>query len=260
MLALKLLGNQKRQWLQGLASASDLFIIGEMAMFKNQRKERLFLACITALGVSAGSIAARAELPELQTYGTYSELSARWWQWALSVPAASNPIVDATGEFCAEGQFDDVYFLAGTFSGETLVERECTIPASNAGKPIFFPILNSVAFKPTGKDFQTLNEIRAALVEIFDNNASISCKVNDDDCTYFRVKSPSFTVLAPQKGLVPPGQLRTPGKGDVLVAEGYWVLIPPLEDGGQISIDAKITDALNNTLVEVKVNYSIKVE
>ncbi|MET8428950.1 hypothetical protein [Nocardia sp. NPDC004860] len=73
------------------------------------------------------------------------ELAARWWQWAMSVPNAKNPVVDETGEFAAIDQPTDVWFLAGTFGGR--VERRCTIPH---GRPIFFPAFNMFQKVPDG--------------------------------------------------------------------------------------------------------------
>lgn len=65
------------------------------------------------------------------------ELAARWWQWAMAMPNAKNPVVDETGELAGIDQPADVWFLAGTFGGE--VKRACTIPR---GRPIFFPTFN----------------------------------------------------------------------------------------------------------------------
>src|SRR5215475_14736775 len=50
-------------------------------------------------------------IPEGQTYGRWA---AAWWQWALGVPAAVNPLTDPTGEQCAQRQVDQVWFLAGS--------------------------------------------------------------------------------------------------------------------------------------------------
>ena len=34
-------------------------------------------------------------------YGlTYGEWSAKWWQWAISIPTAESPMLDGTGENC----------------------------------------------------------------------------------------------------------------------------------------------------------------
>ena len=48
--------------------------------------------------------------PAGQSYGKWA---ATWWQWALGIPAAVNPLTDPTGQYCAQGQVDRVWFLAG---------------------------------------------------------------------------------------------------------------------------------------------------
>jgi hypothetical protein len=165
----------------------------------------------------------------VQTYGaTYGELSARWWQWLLSIPAAVNPNLDTTGANCAQGQYDDVWFLAGTFGGT--VERTCIIPA---GKPIFFPLINTIAFKPLGKE--TLLNLRRQAAAFIDGVTELDCTMDGVACfgdrSRFRVRSPSFTVIAPAKGLVPPGNLSVPGNSDPIVSDGYWLLLDPPTPG-----------------------------
>lgn len=75
-------------------------------------------------------------------------LPARWWAWAAAAPAGKNPVADATGELCAQGQPADVWFLAGTF-GEEGVERTCTVPA---GRPVYFPLINQVCPVAAGEE------------------------------------------------------------------------------------------------------------
>ena len=93
----------------------------------------VFTMLLAVLG-TAGPLArpaSAADVVKAEGFGaTYGEWSARWWQWALSIPAAVNPILDATGANCARDQVDDVWFLAGTFGGT--VTRSCTIPAVGA--------------------------------------------------------------------------------------------------------------------------------
>src|SRR5687768_16131991 len=74
--------------------------------------------------------------PEGQTYGRWA---AEWWQWALGVPAAVNPLTDTTGEHCAQRQVDKVWFLAGSSMTDPVV-RACEVPA---GKSLFFPLINT---------------------------------------------------------------------------------------------------------------------
>jgi hypothetical protein len=70
--------------------------------------------------------------------GIYSQLQADWQEWALTQPAASNPVLDPTGDLCGNGQSGKYFFLAGSFDG-TPVNRTCTVSAS---KTLFFPIVN----------------------------------------------------------------------------------------------------------------------
>jgi hypothetical protein len=160
---------------------------------------------------------AASPVVEVQTYGTtYGELSARWWQWLLSIPSAVNPNLDQSGANCALGQYDDV--------------RTCTVPA---GKPIFFPLINTISFKPSGSE--TLLDLRQLAATFIDSVNSLTCVFDGTDCVQnlltFRVRSPSFTVIAPAKGLLPPGKLSVPGNTDPLVSDGYWLLLSPPTSG-----------------------------
>src|ERR1700704_5142201 len=72
------------------------------------------------------------------------QLSTRWWQQSLSIPAAQNPITDETGQFCVIGQHGDIWFLHGSLGDQERgrpIERHCTIAT---GKTIFLPIINSI--------------------------------------------------------------------------------------------------------------------
>src|SRR5262245_34860597 len=73
---------------------------------------------------------------------SFKQLSAQWWQWALSIPTDVNPQTDGTGEDCMVGQRGEIWFLAGILGGGT-VTRTCSVPA---GKSLFFPLVNSVNF------------------------------------------------------------------------------------------------------------------
>jgi hypothetical protein len=95
--------------------------------------------------------------PEGQTYGRWA---AEWWQWALGIPAAVNPVIDTTGAQCAQRQVDKVWFLAGVF-GSAPVVRACEIPA---GRSLFFPVLNNLygAFLNDPPETRTEAFVRAA--------------------------------------------------------------------------------------------------
>ena len=80
--------------------------------------------------------------PNATPYGmTYGEWSAKWWQWAYSLPVDQNPWFDEEGSCAngAHGQFGPVWFLTGIINSSDNAERNCTVPA---GKALFFPIVN----------------------------------------------------------------------------------------------------------------------
>jgi len=204
-------------------------------VMNSKTKSRLLTALVMLVGVIGlvtGPLTATANaatpVVQVQTFGaSYGELSARWWQWALSIPASINPELDTTGANCGQGQVDDVWFLAGTLVGPAV--RTCTIPA---GKPIFFPIINNVVFKPFG--FETLLDLRSQNAVFIDSVNELSCTIDGaavPNLAKFRVRSPSFTVIAPPKGLLPPGWLSLPANSDSIVSDGYWLLLSPLAPG-----------------------------
>ena len=72
----------------------------------------------------------------------YNVLGVAWWKYALSRPAATNPLRDSTGAHCADGQSGPVFFLVGG-EGSATAERTCTV---HGLKALFFPIINTIDF------------------------------------------------------------------------------------------------------------------
>lgn len=75
---------------------------------------------------------------------TQEEWTKRWWRWAMSFEDEDSPVGDPDGKLCAAGQSGPVWFLAGTY-GTARTIRTCRIPA---GKTLFFPLVNVIAFPP----------------------------------------------------------------------------------------------------------------
>lgn len=169
-----------------------------------------------------------AEVQPIETSGaSYGELAARWWEWAFSIPAAQNPILDTTGENCAQDQTGNAWFLAGTFgSAET---RTCTIPA---GKSIFLPLFNVVSFGPLpGETTNTLRQQAADFVNLVTGlNCTLDGKPCAKDLFAFRAQSPIFEAIVPADGLVDPNFY------DPMVADGYWLLFDPLKAGSHMLV------------------------
>jgi hypothetical protein len=92
------------------------------------------ISVVLALAVAA-PIASGQEVSQDQDLG---ELTAAWWNWAVSVPSPLDGSY-TDGAQC-NGLVDGVYFLAGSSTGDP-VERTCTVPADT---PILFPVVNIV--------------------------------------------------------------------------------------------------------------------
>src|SRR5213594_853400 len=76
----------------------------------------LALSPTTRTAHASSSLGPDVFRPGSSPYGvSYGAWSARWWQWALSIPKATNPILDTTGANCAQAQSGPAWFLAGTF-------------------------------------------------------------------------------------------------------------------------------------------------
>ena len=172
-------------------------------------------------------------MPEGQTYGRWA---AEWWQWALGVPAATNPLLDLTGANCAQRQVGDVWFLAGSWYNAGHVERTCEVPA---GKSLFFPLINGGygAFLSDPPETRTEEYVRAAAACTVP--AQISVWIDD-----FKVPRPQHFFTGESGSLSPLFNLQlAPGNiyGDeTLIPElllsptaeqGYYLFVKPLPPG-----------------------------
>jgi hypothetical protein len=183
--------------------------------------------------------------PDSRPYNlTYADWSAKWWQWALSIPANINPLLDQTGENCDVNQSGPVWFLAGTQGGPA--ERRCTIPE---GMAIFFPIINGYGSYAENPLVKTESELRALIKSTFDQVRVVEATVDGvklENLENYRMQSPlfNFTYSENNIGGVPPGPSQA-------VSEGYWVMLHPLAAGEHTIhfrggvVDPTVTGAIN---------------
>jgi hypothetical protein len=166
-----------------------------------------------------------------------SQLSAEWWQWALSIPTSENPQLDTTGENCMVGQRGSVWFLAGTFFGGSAT-RTCAVPED---KLLFFPVINFVNIDTPNVCGQgpvsfSVKELRASSAAFIDGATNLSVEVDGkpirnlhrDQSKVFEVALPEENVFdAPCTGLgnVPAG-IYSPA-----VDDGFYVQLNPLKVG-----------------------------
>jgi hypothetical protein len=113
-----------------------------MTHLKPLRSALLILASVAATVLPTGQALAGNASPHVygQTIGNWGH---DWWQWALSFPTATLPILQNGNVDCSAGQSGKVWFLAGDFGGKA--ERTCSI---KRGKAIFLPIFNGIFWTP----------------------------------------------------------------------------------------------------------------
>jgi hypothetical protein len=199
-------------------------------------------AMIALLALLALALAAPTALGQVgqgaKASGKAGELTAAWWQWALSKPAAENPLIgDYNGGPQCDGRpVTDVsgktWFLGGSTSEEPVV-RTCTAPV---GTHFFFPVVNNLNDPFPG---ETEEELLQQVNERLDAElANATWVVTVDGRTVkekrlVRAVTGFFTAEVPEGGLIDPGSRQ-------FVAGGYWATLPPLPPGEHI-VHVKIT-------------------
>lgn len=174
--------------------------------------------------------------PAGQSYGRWA---ADWWEWALGIPGAANPLTDATGEHCAQRQVDSVWFLGGSFSADPVV-RSCEIPA---GTSLFFPLINFFygAFLNDPPGTRTEEFIRGA--SSCTEAAQIAVSIDG-----FHVPQPTRFFTGPTGSLSPLFNVQLPpdnvfGVDESIVPElvlsptgeqGYYLFVHPLPVGNHV--------------------------
>jgi len=196
------------------------------------RCARRWILAFALLGLTLTSTVATAEgspvlPPKAHPHGrSFSEWAAAWWTWALSQPVDTNPILDTTGEFCANLQQGKVWFLAGSAGGE--VTRSCTVPL---GTFLLFPIINFVS---CGAPFapETEEEVRNDVSFVRDGASRLMATIDgipvpDIQSRYFE-ESAIFEVTVPDNNLfgIPGGTLVAP-----CADAGYYLMTHPLSPG-----------------------------
>lgn len=197
---------------------------------------------------------------------TYSEWSAKWWQWALSIPLynpdngqPNHPLFD--GEDCSVGQSGHVWFLGGRFceTGKSCpapgtVVRSCTIPKGTA---LLIPIVNAedslveetelAAFYGTTPNL-TIDSMRNLLAGFLDTVTNLQLEVDGIPVQNlkenFRVKSPVYDFTLPEPfyngdqdkrnnvfTAIEPGSYPAGTYYSQAVGDGFYVMLKPLPVG-----------------------------
>ena len=153
----------------------------------------------------------------------YSSYQAKWWQWATSLPADHNPLLD-TADGTA-GQSGPVWYLGGVF-GTGPANRTLTVPA---GKALFFPVINLAYFLTDPTD--TEEGSRELIGTIMDHIVSSFVEIDGRPVAHhdrFRTQSRLFDI-----GPLPANNILGVDAGLVIptVDDGLYLLLLPLSPG-----------------------------
>jgi hypothetical protein len=177
---------------------------------------------------------------------SYGDWAARYWENILSLPANLNPVNGNCqgGLLGGDNQPPNstglhVWFLPHTFDVNPIT-RSCNIPAN---KWLFFPLMTAIAYNDA-RGVEPLPQLRLRISNVLDTVTSLTCVVDGVVCsaTYavdlksFRASSPAFSINQANRktALTPPGFTAAPADGQLIVTDGYWILLTPLPVGQHV--------------------------
>ena len=175
---------------------------------------------------------------------TYSDWTAKWWQWAYSIPVDNHPAYDDTGKFCGENQKQPVWFFPGSFGHP--VTRTCEIPQDTA---LLITILNSECSFAEYDSLTTEKELRDCATKIQDTVSGVHASldgINIPDLEDYRVESNLFNFTVPENNI-----LNLTPQTTQAVSDGNWLFIKPLPVGTyELKFKGDLFSNLNNTSEE----------
>lgn len=156
---------------------------------------------------------------------TIAEFAAEWWKWSQSVPEDQDPVNDETGRHCAVGQRGPIWFLAGGYDSSRK-QRACEVPA---GKYIFFPVINSLAWRRARDRHFSCEDAKRKAAIADDRTVELFVVIDGsalEDVKHFRASSDKcFNMkewIAPERGAHDAYPSAT---------DGYWIMLEPMPAG-----------------------------
>jgi hypothetical protein len=165
--------------------------------------------------------------PDSKPFGlTYGQWTVKWWQWALSIPKAINPVLDDTGKNAGVNQNGPVWFLAGTFGENKVQRRVCTVPS---GKSILLPVINYEMNPLESPQLKNEDELIRHVIEDIDDIVIKEALVDGNrTIPIYRVHSDPLIfplIINDDNGI------GISGGTTQAAADGYWVFLKPLSSG-----------------------------
>ncbi len=155
---------------------------------------------------------------------TYPDWTAKWWQWAYSVPKDRNPAYDDTGKYCSENQKTPVWFLTLSF-GHT-VTRTCDIPNNTA---LLATLLNSECSYAENTRLTNESELKNCAKAQQDHVIHPMASLNGieiPNLENYRIQSDLFNITLPANNI-----LGLPAQTTQAVSDGNWLFLKPLPVG-----------------------------
>jgi hypothetical protein len=196
----------------------------------------VILALVVAIPMASGKPEPTANKSQTLGKKILGELGAEWWIWIVEEPIATNPFLgsynyktdDVAAKKCDGSNPSGVWFLAGSGDG-TEALRECVVPRETQ---IFFPIVTRFEGDPT-ENSRGEEEFRRIVNEFMDqalDGSTMFVTVDGEPLPVSiakqRADTPLFTFVLPEGNIF--GAPPVEGEG---VADGVWVLLPPLSKG-----------------------------
>lgn len=134
--------------------------------------------------------------PDAEVGGaSIAEWNARYWQWSLSLPEASNPSFNPEGGMCGYGQFGPVFFLPPSYTPEPAT-MECIVPEGTA---LFVSVAGTgcTTVEPPPFFGSDEAELRACAEEGFAGFADLEVTINGEpvpDLDRYEVTTPLFNL------------------------------------------------------------------
>jgi hypothetical protein len=170
-----------------------------------------------------------------------------WWQWALSMPAAVNPVLDNSGARCMLGQRGNLWFLAGNTGGRTV--RKCTLAAPAR---VLIPVHNTACVPDAQRSEQQCADAVLAHWQSFS-----FAEARLDGAAQALIDQPPvpgesvFTIAVPKDGML---DLK-PGLYRATAAAGRWAIVD-LAQPGLYTLQVR---AFNAAGVAIDVTYRLTV-
>jgi hypothetical protein len=239
-------------------------------------------AVVTALLVlanTASTSSGQALPPDSHPYGlSYQEWAVKWWQWSFSLSTNNLEFV-GTPDLC-RGEGTQVRFLAGVYipgnNGISIETREVTIAP---GTPLFLTVLanedDNSGCNGAALEFatNTVSELLDTVAGNWGYVTETSCTVDgevvpglsDPATTPYLVTTPPFSYTTAKEGNVVANLFGVPClPGDFTVypavAEGVYLMIPPLSPGKHVIQFVGLVGPTSNPFVENDITYDITVK